>query len=327
MKAPISILRPGSGRDDGERSGFGRLVGLVSPRHTESEPSRNVRPALSIERAIAASRLKEMEATYDPMAGLVLCSFKFGGRPSFTRQLLEDIGTIQEIIAAQHAADDGDEVRYVAWASKTPGIWNLGGDLELFAQLIRAQDRTSLLRYAFTVVAEGYRNHIALDLPIITVSLVQGDALGGGFEAALSSNVIIAERSARFGLPEILFNLFPGMGAYTYLARRTSPGIAERMILSGRIYSATELYDMGVVDVLCEDGGGNEALYAFMSRNEQRHRVQRAVYAARRRINPVTRRELEDIATSWVDTALGLSDRDLRVMSRLTAAQDRRRHQ
>ena len=79
--------------------------------------------------------------------------------------------------------------------------------------------------------------------------------------------------------------------------------------------------------MLCEDGGGNEALYAFMSRNEQRHRVQRAVYAARRRINPVTKRELEDIATSWVDTALGLSDRDLRVMNRLAAAQDRRRHQ
>jgi len=325
MKAPISILRPGNGRDESPH-GFGRFAGLIAPKLVETEPVREGRAPLPIERALAAARLKELEASFDPLAGLMLCNFKFAARPSFTRQLLEDISAVQEIVQAQHADEDAPGgVRYLAWASKTPGIWNLGGDLELFANLIRAQDRTALMRYAFTVVGEGYRNHMALDLPMVTVSLVQGDALGGGFEAALSSNVIIAERRARFGLPEILFNLFPGMGAYTYLARRTSPGIAERMILSGRIYSAAELYEMGVVDVICEDGGGKEALYAFMSRNAQRHRVQRAVYAARRRINPITRRELEDIATSWVETALGLSERDLRVMARLAAAQDRRR--
>ena len=42
-----------------------------------------------------------------------------------------------------------------------------------------------------------------------TISLVQGDALGGGFESALSSDIIVAEESAQLGLPEILFNLFP----------------------------------------------------------------------------------------------------------------------
>ena len=326
MKAPISILRPDLNRQDGDRTGFGRLSNLIAPKQVDSsETERRAGPPPAVERAIAGARLREMEASFDPIAGLVLCNFKFANRPSFTRQLLEDIGTIQDIIIANEAEGRADEVRYVAWASKTPGIWNLGGDLDLFAQLIRAQDRDALLRYAFTVVGEGYRNHLAFDLPLVTVSLVQGDALGGGFEAALSSNVIIAERRARFGLPEVLFNLFPGMGAYTYLSRRITPGIAERMILSGRIYSAAELYEMGVVDILCEDCGGHEALYAFMSRNEQRHRMQRAVYSARRRINPITRKELEDIAASWVDLALQLSDRDLRVMNRLVAAQDRRR--
>src|SRR5579883_2251486 len=325
MKAPILILRPDLNRQDGERTGFGRLSSLIAPKQVDSTEEHRAASPPAVERAIANARFRELEASFDPIAGLVLCNFKFASRPSFTRQLLEDIGTIQDIVIANEAEGRSGEVRYVAWASKTPGIWNLGGDLDLFAQLIRAQDRDTLLRYAFTVVGEGYRNHLAFDLPLVTVSLVQGDALGGGFEAALSSNVIIAERRARFGLPEVLFNLFPGMGAYTYLSRRITPGIAERMILSGRIYSAVELYEMGVVDILCEDGGGHEALYAFMSRNEQRHRMQRAVYAARRRINPITRKELEDIAASWVDLALQLSERDLRVMARLVAAQDRRR--
>jgi DSF synthase len=58
-----------------------------------------------------------------------------------------------------------------------------------------------------------YENIIHLDRDVTTIALVQGDALGGGFETALSSNVLIAERSAKLGFPEILFNLFPGMGA------------------------------------------------------------------------------------------------------------------
>ena len=46
--------------------------------------------------------------------------------------------------------------------------------------------------------------------PTLTkIVLVQGDALGGGFECALASDVIVAEESAQMGLPEILFNLFP----------------------------------------------------------------------------------------------------------------------
>ena len=56
-----------------------------------------------------------------------------------------------------------------------------------------------------------YGNSAAFHTPLITIALVQGDALGGGFECALSFDVLIAERSAKMGLPEVLFNLFPGM--------------------------------------------------------------------------------------------------------------------
>lgn len=50
--------------------------------------------------------------------------------------------------------------------------------------------------------------------------MVQGDAFGGGLEFALSSNILVAEQGTRLGFPEILFNLFPGMGAYTFLYRK-----------------------------------------------------------------------------------------------------------
>ncbi len=58
----------------------------------------------------------------------------------------------------------------------------------------------------------SYRNRSLPGLPFVTVALVEGDALGGGFEAALSCDVIVATPQAKFGFPEVLFHLFPAWG-------------------------------------------------------------------------------------------------------------------
>jgi DSF synthase len=108
----------------------------------------------------------------------------------------------------------GAPIEYTVLASDVPGVFNLGGDLDLFLRLIEGKDRAGLVAYGKACVHVLHRNYVAHDLPITTISLVQGDCLGGGFEAALSSDILVAERHARFGFPEIVFNLFPGMGAY-----------------------------------------------------------------------------------------------------------------
>src|SRR3546814_13167359 len=61
------------------------------------------------------------------------------------------------------------------------------------------------------------------------VALVDGDALGGGFELALACQTIVAESGVQMGFPEVLFGLFPGMGAYSLLSQRGSPKVAEPM--------------------------------------------------------------------------------------------------
>ena len=306
------------------------LPNIGSQRADESPAARIVPrteiTVSAIEARLAAIPFEEMDVVYDGNEGVLFAYFSFAGRPSFTPAILRDIGRLQDMVRTLFAAGAGAApIKYIVWDSRMPGVWNLGGDLELFASLIRRQDRDSLMRYARAVIEEGYSNATNLNLPLITVSLVRGDALGGGFEAALSSNVIIAERSAKFGLPEILFNLFPGMGAYSYLVRRISPAQAERMITSGRLYTADELYELGVVDVLADDGLGTEALYDYIGRSGRRHAAHRAIFRARDRVNPLSIDELTDIAVSWVDTALGLNEGDLRKMGRLVVAQDRRK--
>ena len=277
---------------------------------------------------LARLDLNEMELVFSGRDEICTCWFDFEDRPSFTPALLNDIGKVQQSVRSwyENSNGRGAKLKYLVWASRMPGVWNLGGDLSLFADLIRTQNRDKLREYAYRVVREGYANWTNLNLPIITVALIQGDALGGGFEAALSSNLIVAERSAKFGLPEILFSLFPGMGAYSFLSRRIAPGVAERMIMSGRLYTAEELYEMGVVDVLADDGRGEEVLHQYVAKNDRRHAAHRAIFQARQRINPVTLKEMMDITDLWVDTAMTLEDADLKKMARLVSAQDRRRN-
>jgi DSF synthase len=272
-------------------------------------------------------QFRELDLDFDANTGVFWCRFQFSNRPSFTPEVLSELRRMRQLLAsrANAAESQAPQVKYMVLGSRMPGIFNLGGDLHLFADLIRRRDRASLTAYARACVAEVHANSMALDLPIITISLVQGDALGGGFEAALSSNVIIAERSAKFGLPEIMFNLFPGMGAYNFIARRTNAATAERMIMSGRIYTGAELYDMGIVDVLAEDGRGEEALNDYARKNARRHAAHRAIFQARQRVNPITLQDLNGITDLWVDTAMTLSPVDLKMMERLVAAQGRRR--
>ena len=207
--------------------------------------------------------------------------------------------------------------------SRVQNVFNLGGDLEFFCACIREKGREHLRAYAYACIDILYANHIGYDKDLTTIAVVQGEALGGGFEAALSCDVIISEKQARFGLPEARFNLFPGMGAYSFLARRIGSAKAQQLILSGDILSATEMAALGIVDVLVDTGHGEHAAQDYIARNRSRHRACSAFARARRRVNPVTLDELHDVTDIWVDAAFRLSEQDLRKMTKIATAQNR----
>jgi DSF synthase len=212
------------------------------------------------------------------------------------------------------------EIRSSILNSDVPGVFNLGGDLDLFTELIAKQDRTKLMRYGIACVEVVYQNYIGYELPLTTVSLVQGECLGGGFEAALSSNVVIAERHARFGFPEVLFNLFPGMGAVSFLIRRGGEALAREVAESGAVYSADDMFKRGLIDEVVDEGEGPAAVRDYLHKNE---RTIRNLVQVRRRVRPIHRRELDDIVNLWVDAALRINPRDLRLMAHLVNRQDR----
>jgi len=278
----------------------------------------SIKPA-RIQTTIAPS--SQLSTHLDAEWRTLWCRMHASPRPCFSPQLLQESRQVQRATLQDARAE---RVKYLVLASAVDGIFNLGGDLALFLNLIRQQDRAGLLAYATACVEICYQQASNLENMVTTIALVQGDALGGGFEAALSCSVLVAERQAQFGLPEILFNLFPGMGAYSFLARRLDSARAERMIVSGKIYSAEELFEMGVVDVLAETGEGEQAVYDYLRRRNRAAKGYLALQRVRELYQPLRYEELVRITEVWVDTALSLEDKDCRVIERLLKAQNRR---
>lgn len=247
-------------------------------------------------------------------------------RPCFNSALLADIRAYYDFLSQGPGSVDcpGEvqPIEYVVLASGISGVFNLGGDLDLFKQLIDTQDRDGLLRYGRACIDVLYRNYVGHGLPVTTISLVQGECLGGGFEAALSSDVIVAEKGARFGFPEILFNLFPGMGAYSFLERRIGQRAAEQMLTSGRIYSADEMLAAGVIDEIAPDGEGETTIGTLIKRRQRSRNGLAALAATRRRVHRLEFSELLDVVQIWVDAALRLNPRDLKLMQRLVSRQN-----
>lgn len=270
---------------------------------------------------------KQLIVEYDRETRAVWTHLNPTGTPCFNLGLLNELIDNHKSFVANggKALCEGslEPVDFFVGASKTDHVFNYGGDLALFVLLIKSRDRQALLHYAKMCIDCLYGRLTSYDTNAITISLVQGDALGGGFESALSSNVIIAEESSRMGFPEILFNLFPGMGAYSLVARRLGSRMAEEMIMSGKIYEAAELHRLGLVDVLVPTGHGENAVYEFIHNASRRRNGMRAMYECRRHNNPVTYDELMKITEVWVDAALRLEDRDLKMMGRLVRSQQR----
>jgi DSF synthase len=271
------------------------------------------------------TNLTQVRTRFDEEFGVMTYYMNPEPRPCFNKICMSELHQSQSSLEAAQgeviANGKLNQANYLVLASDVPGIFNLGGDLSVFGELIRAKARDHLLSYAKLCVNNVWTFY-NMQAPVTTISLVQGQAMGGGFEAALAAHIMVAEKSAVMGLPEVLFNLFPGMGALSFLSRKIGMPAAEKMVRSGKIYTGEELYQMGVVDVLAEDGQGEYAMNNWIKKNHRSLNAFQAIRRAKQRVNPLALDELYEITEIWVDAALRLDERNLKVMERLVRAQN-----
>lgn len=95
----------------------------------------------------------------------------------------------------------------------------------------------------------------ALDqAPIPTIAAVHGVCLGGGLEWALTADILVADKSARFGFPELRLGLIPGFGGLPRLSRDVGNAVVRDLLLTGRTLRASRAYDLGLVSQVVARG-------------------------------------------------------------------------
>ncbi len=261
----------------------------------------------------------ELDGRYDPEQATLWSTWSPSGIPCFSIQLLHSLERASQAIEGYFAGSETTRpLHHIVVRSAVPKVFNLGGDLNYFQRLIANKDRARLIEYARAAVDVTYRNYVAHNLKgVTTIALLEGDALGGGFESALSCDIVIAEKHVKAGFPEVLFDMFPGMGGLSFLSRRVGRNIANELTRTGRQYSAQELLDLGVIDMVVDTGTGVEEVSRLMRQRHSQHAAHTAMNTVDRMLRPVTLQELTDVVQLWVESAMQLSPRSLQWMRRL----------
>lgn len=260
----------------------------------------------------------QLSAWYEEKRKTIWMMLNSHPRPSFNHQLIEEIMNLQYWVKTNEL-----EVYFWVTGSFVPGLYNAGGDLAFFVDAIKNGRREALRAYARACVDCVHAASRGFDVGAISLAMVEGTALGGGFEAALAHHFVLAQKDARLGFPEIAFNLFPGMGAYSLVARRAGMKLAEELIYKGEAHPAQWHEQRGLVDILFEPGQGVVATRTFIDSLTHRLNGVRAMLRTRQRVLSLPRSELMDITEDWVESAFCLEPNDIAYMERLVLLQQR----
>jgi enoyl-CoA hydratase len=163
--------------------------------------------------------------------------------------------------------------------------FSAGGDIKLMDQLgPQGGENLSLLAQSVTLMIEN--------LPIPVMACVDGFALGGGCELAISCDFIYATKSSQFGQPETKIGLIPGFGGCARLMKIIGPAAAKEMIYTGRSIPAEEAYRLGLVNQVFET---REALVsaAIETINQIAANSTQAVASAKKTLNQVQDQSIE----------------------------------
>lgn len=248
------------------------------------------------------------------------------GLHNFSPALLAELRDIIDTLAIKKGAWDQSgrtsEISYLVVKSSDPDYFSVGGDLRHFRTCIAERNDAALRAYSMQSLELLLDWSNLLKDRMTSISLIQGRALGGGFEMALSADYIVAEEQSTFGFPEIMFGLFPCTGAMGLLSRRISAVQAERMMTNNRIYTARELFDMGLVDEICPQGSGERAVEDYISRHASRQKSHLKVQQSRIRMTSLDRDEGVRIVDDWVELAMNLSNDEARALDMLIMMQE-----
>ena len=152
-------------------------------------------------------------------------------------QVLEDIDQLVEQVKAD------DEIRALVITGSGEKAFVAGADIGEMSTLTKAEGE------AFGKKGNAVFRKLET-LPVPTIAAVNGFALGGGCELALSCDIILASEKAKFGQPEVGLGITPGFSGTQRLPRRVGIAKAKELIFSGKMIKADEAEKIGLVNAV-----------------------------------------------------------------------------
>ncbi|XP_055488843.1 methylglutaconyl-CoA hydratase, mitochondrial [Leucoraja erinacea] len=161
---------------------------------------------------------------------------------------------VEMMAAAIEEVKHDNSVRAVILRSEVPGIFCAGADLKERAKMQPSEVGP------FVSKARSLINELG-NLPMPTIAVLDGAALGGGLEMALACDIRIAASSAKMGLVETKLAIIPGAGGTQRLPRTVGVSMAKELIFSGRVVDGTEAKTIGLVSHVVEQNEAGDAAY------------------------------------------------------------------
>jgi len=262
---------------------------------------------------------KQITSSYSKTTKCLWLTMASQQRACFNLDMLLDLNTCFHLNQQKHP-----NTKAIVLASANPEVFSYGGDLNYVRSLIFKYDRDSLFNYIKLNLDVIFK--FASHFQQLRIAQVTGVALNGGFEVALASDIIIAERQATFGFPESDLSLFPCLGSFYYLSRRVGSARAHQIMSSSTIYTAEELAILGVVDIVVDKGCSTDAVINCINHHQKHSITNNSLKQIANRINQAPYSKLLESCHDWVDNAMALSGNELRKLERIVKLQDKTAH-
>ena len=217
--------------------------------------------------------------------------------------------------------DARGEIINVYQSSLVEGVFNLGGDLRTFTEAIKKEKFELLEYYAHKCIDCLLLFNSLSESGMSTFSLIEGAALGGGFEAALAGQYIFVSKKAKISFPEAGFNLFPGMGAYSFLKRRTSNSKALQIIQHGENLSLEKLKEDYIIDLLVPEGETINIAKKIFKENLLKANTLKSIGDINALEKQHLKNELYQVVEIWLEGVRRLENRNLCLMEKLYSLQ------
>ena len=270
--------------NDDYRIAFGKLP-LVSSL------LGNVSDLDTVSDLATVSHLDTLQIDYEPGLSTLWVTMRHPGKPCLTSALIRDFNALSEAIRLEHGRavpSSRQPIKFVVLRSSSSKVFNLGGDLDLFVDAIAAGDGEALQAYGRAGAGACGALAFGFDASIVTISLVRGVAIGGGFEAARCCDLMVAEEGATFQLPEAGFGLFAASGIMSVIAPRIGHKATRRLVIDGEKLDCAAAADIDLVDEVAPADAGEAKVRSLIARLAPRHAAAVATYRGLNRMNGVT---------------------------------------